>query len=241
MAALGAPRPHRPGALSGDDASLAQWARSALGHDFADLGLLRRALTHGSAAGRGGRSYERMEFLGDRVLGCIVAAWLYAEHDEPEGPLTRRFHRLVEGPACAAVARAIGVPERLVMETAARNDGRAQSDNVLGDAAEAIVAALFLDGGYGVAETFVRRAWGALLADGQPLLDDPKSRLQEWALSKGRAAPTYATVDREGPDHAPRFTVAVSVKGLDPVTGSGANKREAEKAAAAAMLAGIGL
>lgn len=226
--------------MNHDRRALADWARATLGHDFADLALLERALTHGSAAGRGGRSYERLEFLGDRVLGCIVAAWLYAEHDEPEGPLTRRFHRLVEGPACAAVARAIGVPERLVMETAARNDGRAQSDNVLGDAAEAIVAALFLDGGYAAAERFVRGAWGALLADGPTLLDDPKSRLQEWALSKGRAPPTYATVAREGPDHAPRFTVEVSLKGLGPATGSGASKREAEKAAAAAMLAGIG-
>jgi ribonuclease III len=224
-------------AVPDDNAALAAWARDALGHDFADLALLRRALTHSSVSGgNAGNNYQRLEFLGDRVLGCVVAAWLYRAYDEPEGQLTARYHGLVEGPACAEVARALGVPERLYMDKVARAQGLARSDNVLGDMAEAVVAALFLDGGWDVAERVVRQHWGALLDAGPRLLSDPKSRLQEWALSKSRQAPTYSLVSRDGPDHAPRFRVAVHVRGQDAVEGEGTNKREAEKAAATAML-----
>lgn len=220
-----------------DSAALAAWARDTLEHDFADLALLRRALTHSSVSGgNAGNHYQRLEFLGDRVLGCAVAAWLYGAHDEPEGRLTARYHGLVEGPACAEVARTLGVPDHLYMDKVARAQGLARSDNVLGDIAEAIVAALFLDGGWAVAEAFVRKRWGALLDAGPRLLVDPKSQLQELALSKGRHAPTYSLVSRDGPDHAPRFRVAVHVRGHDAVEGEGANKREAEKAAATAML-----
>ncbi len=215
---------------------LAAWAAETLGYAFADLNLLRRALTHSSMPGG---SYQRLEFLGDRVLGCVVAAWLYADYDEPEGKLTARYHGLVEGPACAEVARAWGVPERLFMEKTVRAKGLGRSDNVLGDVAEAIVAAVFVDGGFAAAATLVRRHWGKLLDAGPRLLADPKSRLQEWALTRSRAVPTYELVARDGPDHAPRFRVQVLVRGHDPVAGEGANKREAEKAAAEAMLARI--
>ncbi len=219
------------------DAELADFARARLGHDFADVGLLRRALTHGSAAGI---NYQRLEFLGDRVLGCVVAAWLYERHDEPEGKLTSRLHGLVEGPACAEVARALGVPDLIAMEPNARAKGLADSDNVLGDVAEAIVAALFLDGGWDVAGAFVRREWARLLADGPRLLVDPKSRLQEWALKRRRGMPRYLVVVRSGPDHAPRFTVQAELSGVEPARGEGGSKQEAEKAAAEAMLAAIG-
>lgn len=218
---------------------LADWSRDTLGHDFADLSLLRRALTHSSVPGAG--SYQRLEFLGDRVLGCVVAAWLYADYDEPEGKLTARYHGLVEGPACAEVARALGVPELIFMEKTIRAKGLGRSDNVLGDIAEAIVAALFIDGGFAVAERFVREHWGKLLDAGPRLLVDPKSRLQEWALGQSRQAPTYELVTREGPDHAPRFVVRVLVRGHDPVAGEGPNKREAEKAAAVALLEKLNL
>ncbi len=226
-------------ATAGDAAAgdLATWARERLGHDFADLGLLRRALTHSSVAGE---SYQRLEFLGDRVLGCVVAAWLYRDHDEPEGRLTARYHGLVEGPACAEVARALGVPDRLFMEKTVRAKGLGHGDNVLGDIAEAIVAAIFVDGGFAAAEAFVRAHWGRLLDAGPRLLVDPKSRLQEWALERSRQAPTYELIGRDGPDHAPRFRVQVVVRGHEPVAGEGANKREAEKAAAVAMLDRIG-
>ncbi len=216
--------------------ALADWARETLGHEFRDPALLRQALTHSSAPGA---SYQRLEFVGDRVLGCVVAAWLYRDYDEPEGRLTARYHGLVEGPACAEVARALAVPDHLFMEKTVRARGLGHGDNVLGDIAEALVAAVFLDGGFAAAEAFVRRHWGRLLDAGPRLLADPKSRLQEWALERSRQAPVYELVDREGPDHAPRFRVKVLVRGQEPATGEGANKREAEKAAAVAMLARV--
>jgi ribonuclease-3 len=224
--------------MTTNDARLRQWAETRLGHDFKDIGLVRRALTHSSAA-QGANSYQRLEFLGDRVLGCSVAAWLYGTHDEAEGRLTARLHALVEGTANAEVARGLGVPELMIMETAARAKGLHQTDNVLGDVAEAIVAALYLDGGWPVADAFVRKEWARLLEGGPRLLADPKSRLQEWALKRRRGMPIYAVVDRQGPDHAPRFTVEVQVRGTEPERGEGANKQEAEKAAAVALLAKV--
>jgi len=222
--------------LSVADSVLAVWANERLGHDFADIGLIRRALTHSSA---GAASYQRLEFLGDRVLGCAVAAWLYGAHDEAEGKLTARLHALVEGPANAEVARGLGVPDLMIMEPNARAKGLHLTDNVLGDVAEALVAALFVDGGWVVADAFVQREWARLLEDGPRLLSDPKSRLQEWALKRRRGMPVYAVVDRQGPDHAPRFTIEVIVRGEAPCRGDGTSKQEAEKAAALALLAGL--
>ena len=222
--------------MSHTDSQFAEWAREALGHDFADITLVRRALTH-SSAGHGANSYQRLEFLGDRVLGCAIAAWLYASHDEAEGRLTVRLHALVEGAANAEVARGLGIPERLIMESNARAKGLHHSDNVLGDVAEALVAALYLDGGWAVADAFVRREWARLLQDGPRLLADPKSRLQEWALKRRRGMPMYVVVDRQGPDHAPHFTIEVQVRGEAAARGEGSNKQEAEKAAAVALLA----
>ncbi|GGE01517.1 ribonuclease 3 [Polymorphobacter glacialis] len=224
--------------MSHTDAELAAWARERLGHDFTDIRLVRRALTHSSAAS-GPDSYQRLEFLGDRILGHSVAAWLYGAHDEAEGRLTARLHALVEGAANAEVARGLGVSERLIMETNARAKGLHQSDNVLGDVAEALVAALYLDGGWDVANAFVRREWQQLLDDGPRLLADPKSRLQEWALKRRRGMPVYAVIDRQGPDHAPRFTIEVHVRGQEPAQGVGASKQEAEKAAAVALLSKV--
>ena len=225
--------------MSADDDRLRDWARTRLGHDFADPELLRRALTHGSA-GPSEASYQRLEFLGDRVLGCAVAAWLYRDHAEAEGRLTSRLHALVEGPACAEVARALGVPELLIMERSARAKGLAQSDNVLGDVAEALVAALFLDGGWAVADAFVQREWQRLLGDGTRLLADPKSELQRWALARRLGMPSYVVVNRHGPDHAPQFTVEVLLRGQASTRGDGSSKQDAEKAAAVAMLKAIG-
>lgn len=222
--------------MSQSDADLAEWAQTRLGHRFADIGLLRRALTH-SSAGQNGENYQRLEFLGDRVLGCAVAAWLYDTHAEAEGRLTSRLHALVEGGANAEVARALGVPQQMILETNARAKGLHLSDNVLGDVAEALVAALFLDGGWAVADAFVRREWARLLGTEPRLLVDPKSRLQEWALKYRLGMPVYAVIDRQGPDHAPRFTVEASVRGQPPARGEGTSKQEAEKAAATNLLA----
>lgn len=220
--------------MTGDE-ELGRWARERLGHDFADIALVREALTHGSAT-KGGKSYQRLEFLGDRVLGCIVATWLYQSHGEAEGQLTSRFHALVEGGANAEVARSWDVADRIIMEPRTRQKGLHQSDNVLGDVAEALVAAIYLDGGWDAADRFVRREWARLLSRGPRFLDDPKARLQQWAAKQRKGTPVYAVIDRQGPDHAPTFTVEVNLHGLDAQRASGGTKQEAEKAAAALML-----
>ena len=212
---------------------LAAWARETLGHTFADLSLLERALTHSTTLRP---SYQRLEFLGDRVLGFIVAQWLYRDDDGPEGQLTARLHGLVEGVACAEVARGWDASAYIRMERSAVQKGLGRSENVLGDVAEAVVAAVYLDAGIDAAEAFVRRHWGALVAQGPRFLDDPKTKLQNWVLKRSRKVPEYAVVDRSGADHQPRFIVEVRVHGQEPATGAGSNKREAEKAAAQAML-----
>jgi ribonuclease-3 len=216
---------------------LAAFARDVLGHEFADAGLLDRALTHGSANRAAGSSYQRLEFLGDRVLGCAVADMLYGRHDETEGRLTARLHAMVEGPANAKVARGWGVGALIAMEPVSRAKGLADSENVLGDVAEAVVAAVFVDAGWAAARGFVERHWGALMQADQPFLNDPKSALQIWALKRRLGMPLYLVVGREGPDHAPVFTVEVTVRGQEPACGTGKSRQEAEKAAATALLA----
>ena len=217
-------------------AQLAEWARDVIGHDFRDVALLDRALTHGSASRAAGGSYQRLEFLGDRVLGCVVANLLYDRHDEPEGRLTARLHAMVEGPANARIARGWNAGPLIAMEPVSRGKGLADNDNVLGDVAEAIVAAVFIDGGWGAAEAVVVRHWGPLMAADQPFLNDPKSSLQQWALKRRLGMPEYLVIGRDGPDHAPLFTVEASVRGVEPTTGSGRSRQEAEKAAATALL-----
>ncbi len=215
---------------------LAAFARDVLGHDFADVHLIDRALTHGSATRQPGASYQRLEFLGDRVLGCVVASLLYGRHDEAEGRLTARLHAMVEGPANARVARSWGVGPLIAMEPVSRAKGLADSDNVLGDVAEALVAAVFIDGGWDAAARLVTRHWGPLMQAEQPFLNDPKSALQQWALKRRLGMPDYLVVGREGPDHAPVFTVEVTVRGQAPATATGRNRQEAEKAAATLLL-----
>lgn len=212
----------------------ADWAAGALGHRFRDPRLLDRALTHSSA---GKPDYERIEFLGDRVLGFVIAGWLYADlADEAEGKLSRRFAELVSRETCAAVARDIGVTPHIVLGAQARGDRAHQSENVLGDVCEALIGALYLDAGIEAADAFVRRAWAPHMALDARAPKHPKSALQEWANGRGLRSPEYEVVDRSGPQHAPVFRVRVTVRGHEPVEADGTNKQEAETAAAQAML-----
>lgn len=212
----------------------ADWAAGALGHRFRDPRLLDRALTHSSA---GKPDYERIEFLGDRVLGFVIAGWLYADlADEAEGKLSRRFAELVSRETCAAVARDIGVTPHIVLGAQARGDRAHQSENVLGDVCEALIGALYLDAGIEAADAFVRRAWAPHMALDARAPKHPKSALQEWANGRGLRSPEYEVVDRSGPQHAPVFRVRVTVRGQEPVEADGTNKQEAETAAAQAML-----
>lgn len=211
-----------------------------IGRRFADRDLLERALTHASV-GEGAtkvRHYERLEFLGDRVLNLLAAERLMALDPEArEGELSRRLANLVNYQACAAVARDIGLGEAVRLSASATKIGARQSDAVLGDACEALIGALYVDGGFEAARTFFLQFWADAFAEqNAPKGKDPKTQLQEWAQGQGLPLPTYGVVAREGPDHAPAFTVEVRVQGYDPEAAQGRSKQEAEKAAALAML-----
>lgn len=213
------------------------WAKTALGHQFADATLLDIACTHGSVSDRhGARNYERLEFLGDRVLGCVMAEWLYHEFSGAEGGLAQRFAELVSGRICAIVARAIDAPAHIIIDHHARCEGVADSDNVLGDMCEALIGALFLDGGLDCAQQFIRRAWAPHIADVATPPRHPKSALQEWAARHRLGVPVYEMVGRSGPHHAPQFRVRLSLKNHDPVEAESGSKSDAERRAARAML-----
>lgn len=212
------------------------------GHRPQDEALFLEALTHGSHGGPkgkgGAKDYQRLEFLGDRVLGLIVAAELYHRFPrESEGQLSARLNGLVTREACADVARQLGLAPLIRLGKQARDDGGRDSDNILGDVTEALIGALFLDGGLDVARRFVLAAWGMRIDSVRDAPKHPKAALMEWAAAHRRRAPDYRIVSRDGPDHAPRFTVAVAIHALGEATGTGSNKQEAERAAAAALIA----
>jgi ribonuclease-3 len=208
---------------------------ATLGHLFADPDLLRAALTHASAGGL--RNYERLEFLGDRVLGLAVADLLYETFpDEPEGPLAKRLAALVQRSVLAEVAGALDVGERVLLSAAERAAGGATNENILADTMEAILGALYRDAGYAPCAALVRRLWGARVQAALPPPEDPKTALQEWSQARGLGLPVYTLVGREGPDHAPVFTLQVEVCGHSPVVASGPSRSRAEKAAAQSLL-----
>lgn len=213
---------------------LADWIVERTGYRPNDNRLFELALTHSS---RSEENYERLEFLGDRVLGVSIAAWLFELFpEEPEGKLSRRLNDLVSRATCAEVARDIGVPERMRLGKQAREDGAQDSDNVLGDAVEALIGAVFLDGGFSPAEDVVQRLWAPRIGDQEKAPKHPKSALQEWAAANDRRPPVYAMVGRSGLPHAPTFMVEVSIKGVGEARGEGTSKQEAETEAAKAML-----
>jgi ribonuclease-3 len=215
-------------------AALGGWIGETFGRRPGDLAAYERALTHGSQAAA---NYERLEFLGDRVLGLMIAEWLYERFpDEPEGALSRRLNALVTGAVCAEVARDLGIAPHLRLGKQAREDGAADSDNVLGDVMEALIGAFYLDAGLEPTRAFIRRAWASRIEAHLHAPKHPKSALQEWAAAHSRKPPEYSVVDRSGPNHAPRFTVKVTIPKLDHATAEGTSKQEAETAAAAALL-----
>jgi ribonuclease III len=215
--------------------AVAAWIEQNLEHKPRDIALFERALTHSS---RGTDHYQRLEFLGDRVLGLVVAESLYTQFpDEPEGLLSRRLNDLVSRETCAEIARALGVGAQALLGKQARDDGAADSDNVLGDIVEALIGALYLEGGIEAARRFIRQAWGDRLSSDDGAPKHPKSALQEWAAAHDRRPPVYQVAGRSGPHHAPSFEVEVSIKGVGEARASGPSKQEAETAAALALLA----
>jgi len=243
-----------------DDSALTA-AQVVLGHDFARPDLLREALTHRSAAhdrhvkaghlkagqpktGQlraarpGSGSNERLEFVGDRVLGLLIAEWLAERFpDEQEGQLGPRHAQLVSRPVLAEIADAVGLAAVLAVAPNEARSGIRGLATVLSDALEAVIGALYLDGGLEAARRFVRAAWAPRMQAQQAPPKDPKTALQEWALGRGMALPAYHTEARSGPPHAPVFTIAVAVAGRDGIgRGTAGNKREAERLAAQDLL-----
>lgn len=223
---------YRTGLLS--ENRTADWLAQLLPAPPGNPDSFDRALTHGST---GKPDYQRLEFLGDRVLGIVIAEMLYSAFpDEPEGRLSHRLNALVAGSTCAAVARAIDLPPHLRLGKQARDDGAQQSDNVLGDAMEAIIGALYLDQGLDAARTFIAQHWEALLNNPTGANKHPKSILQEWCAATRHKVPEYVVTKKEGPPHAMRFEVTVTVKGFEPVSAEANSKQAAETAAALAFL-----
>lgn len=206
-----------------------------IGGTLDDLTLYDLALTHGST---GRADYQRLEFLGDRVLGLVLASELFIRFPAAsEGEMSSRLHVLASGATCAAISQRLDLPALIRFGAQARNDGGRHSDNIAADAIEALIGALYLDRGMDAARSFILAHWGTMIDGQQAAPKHPKAALQEWALARGRRPPEYEIVAREGPDHAPRFRVAVRIGKLAHAEAEGASKQAAEKAAAAALLA----
>lgn len=199
-----------------------------------DEPLWLEALTHGSTGAA--RDYQRLEFLGDRVLGMVIAEWLYALEDADEGRLSQRLNALVSRATCADVARSIGLGEHIRLGKQARDDGGKDSENILGDVMEALIGASFVTQGFEATRDIIRRIWAGAVAGKTGQAKHPKSALQEWAAGNRRKMPEYRLIERSGPDHAARFTVAVTVKGVGEAEATGTSMREAETAAAEAFI-----
>ncbi len=211
-----------------------------LGFQFADASLLTQALTHSSAldlAPQGG-SNQRLEFMGDRVLGLVVSEALLDRHPKAEeGELALLFNALVRKETCAEVAKQLGLGGYLALGPGEEKAGGREKPAILADACEALIAAIYLDGGLEVARDFILQAWQPMFASPPKPGRDAKTALQEWAQSHGLGLPVYRVKGRTGVDHAPLFTVEVEVHGMEPLQGSASSKRQAEQEAAAALLA----
>ncbi len=209
-----------------------------IGVKFSDVALLRQALMHVSACARRGDSYQRLEFLGDRVLGLAVADLLFETFPgAAEGELSRRLAELVRRETCAEVAAEWGVAPFIILGGGEAQSGGATKAAILGDICESIIGAVFVDAGFAAAQTLVRNSFAGRLDQAGASRRDPKSARQEWAQGRGLATPIYRLDGQTGPDHAPRFVISAVVDGFEAAQGEGSSKRHAEQAAAEAFLA----
>ncbi|MCX7890018.1 MAG: ribonuclease III [Rhodobacteraceae bacterium] len=209
-----------------------------IGHSFARPALLVEALTHPSLSSPGRRSNQRLEFLGDRVLGLVIAeALLAGDAGAAEGQLAPRLNALVRQETCAEVARAVGLGEVLKLGRSEAQSGGRRKEAILADAMEAVIAAVYLDAGYEAARAVVLGLWGERIARAEAAGRDPKTALQEWTQARGLGLPAYGVVRRHGADHAPRFTVEVRLADGSAATAEAGSRRVAEREAAAALLA----
>ena len=208
-----------------------------LGHRFARPELLRRAVTHGSMSGPGREDNQRLEFLGDRVLGLVMAeALLREDRSATEGQLAPRFNALVRKETCADVAREIDLGAALKLGRSEQKTGGRRKMALLGDAMEAVIAAVYLDAGFDAAQAMILRLWGARIDNVEDDAKDAKTALQEWAQARGLTPPQYVQTGRSGPDHAPVFTIEARLASGESAEATAGSKRQAEQAAAKALL-----
>jgi len=233
------PTPGRGGIVPRQGDAFAR-LQAAIGYRFDRPALLREALTHASAAGGAEPSYQRLEFLGDRILDLVVAETLFDHFpDAEEGALARRLAALVRRETLAEVADAVGLGDALILSPGDEESGARANPAILADACEALIAALYRDGGMAPARAFIDRHWRPRMEAAAEPPRDSKTALQEWAQGRGLDLPIYDLVGRDGPEHAPTFRVEVRVAGLAPAHGAGRSKRAAEQAAAAALLGAL--
>jgi ribonuclease III len=212
-----------------------------VGYQFKTRNLLEMACTHGSRKNKQ-MDYQRLEFLGDRVLSLVIAQELYERHaDEREGKLAARLSLLVRAESCAAVGQVLGLEEFILLGTQEKRKGVHQALSVISDVVEALIGAIYLDGGYAPAQQFILHNWQDMLTKSQGDLKDAKSFVQEWALARAMPLPVYALMKREGSEHAPVFTIGLRVGELNPAEGQGHSKQVAEMAAANAFITREGL
>ncbi|MGJ3263514.1 MAG: ribonuclease III [Salinarimonas sp.] len=214
-----------------------------IGHAFAEHALLDEALTHMSATKEGkGAHYQRLEFLGDRALGIVVAALLFETFpDANEGELSKRFSEIVRKETCAEVALGWDVAPHIVFGHGIGRTAARANRSILGDVCEAIIGAVYVDGGHEAARRVVEAGFGDMIRATRPVPRDPKTVLQEWLQGRGAPPPAYRLIDRSGPEHAPSFEVGVVIEGMDTITGRGPSKRAAEQDGARAVLVHLGL
>lgn len=208
------------------------------GHSFKDKTLLTGALTHSSAGGE--NNYERLEFLGDRVLGLVIAEMLFERFpQEQEGDLAKRLAALAQGETLSRIAAEMNLGPHIILSQAETHAGGARNANILADAFEALLGALYLDGGFDKCQRLIEKCWESHLHEMKAPPQHPKTELQEWAQGQGLPLPVYKIARQRGPDHAPVFEVELAVKGHAPVTAEGASRQEAEKLAAMRFLEGL--
>jgi ribonuclease III len=215
---------------------------ASIGHTFANRALVRAALTHISAAPTRSETYQRLEFLGDRVLGLVIAEMLYENFAAAEeGELSRRLADLVRRESCAEVAREWGVEAHVRLGESERQAGASAKEAILADVCESLIGAVFLDAGYAASKAVIVPVFAPRMRAPRRPLRDPKTALQEWAQARGLETPLYRETARTGPHHAPEFTVAAMVTGFAPAEAKGGSKRAAEQAAAQAFLTREGI
>ncbi|HPF78490.1 MAG TPA: ribonuclease III [Alphaproteobacteria bacterium] len=209
--------------------------QNIIGYHFKDIHILERALTHSST--NDDYNYQRLEFLGDRVLGLVMAHALFVEfRGENEGGLAKRHTALVQGRTCAIIGQAHSIGDYIILSDSERGAGGHLNENIIADVVESMLGAVYIDGGYEAARDVILRLWGDNIQTLKEAPQDPKTELQEWVQARAMELPRYEIIDKSGPDHAPIFVIRLTIDGFSPVDVEGPSRRQAEKTAARKML-----